>query len=197
LSPRDLDPVTLETPTIKGEVYTTGRGGSGNMTRNDDPDAARRAQDVDGYVCQPSSQVSMPPSCSIARVEFHWMDSTDISHSEPRRESTSTTHVGRGGAANVFKPSTEEIEKVKRNDEKWEDAIGDENSVKSGEKKSRGLADKGKDWILRRTSAVGKEITNGRETSSGDDDSLTLTQDEKNSKGLADKGKDWLWGLAK
>ena len=48
-APSDLDPVTLETPTLKGEVYTTGRGGSGNMARNDDPAAARRAQDVVGY----------------------------------------------------------------------------------------------------------------------------------------------------
>jgi hypothetical protein len=46
----DLEPVTLETPTLKGEVYTTGRGGSGNMAKNDDPVTARRAQDVEGYV---------------------------------------------------------------------------------------------------------------------------------------------------
>jgi hypothetical protein len=31
-------------------MYTTGRGGSGNMAKNDDPEAARRAQDVVGYV---------------------------------------------------------------------------------------------------------------------------------------------------
>jgi hypothetical protein len=47
-SPSDLDPVTLETPTLKGEMYTTGRGGSGNMARNTDAEAARRAQDVVG-----------------------------------------------------------------------------------------------------------------------------------------------------
>jgi hypothetical protein len=32
-------------------MYTTGRGGSGNMTKNNDPEVARRAQDVVGYVC--------------------------------------------------------------------------------------------------------------------------------------------------
>jgi hypothetical protein len=47
-SPSDLDPNTLETPTLKGEMYTTGRGGSGNMARNTDAEAARKAQDVVG-----------------------------------------------------------------------------------------------------------------------------------------------------
>lgn len=42
----DLGPVDLQTPCIKGEVYTTGRGGKGNMVKNTDPDEARRAQDV-------------------------------------------------------------------------------------------------------------------------------------------------------
>lgn len=49
-SPADLEPVALETPTLKGERYTTGRGGSGNMAKNEDPEAARRAQDVVAYV---------------------------------------------------------------------------------------------------------------------------------------------------
>jgi len=42
----EVDPVDLETPTIKSDVYTTGRGGSGNMAKNTDPYEARRAQDV-------------------------------------------------------------------------------------------------------------------------------------------------------
>ncbi|KAJ5305904.1 hypothetical protein PENANT_c015G03735 [Penicillium antarcticum] len=43
-SPRDL-----LTPTIKQEVYTTGRGGSGNMVVNDPdrPELARELQDVE------------------------------------------------------------------------------------------------------------------------------------------------------
>ena len=44
-SPR-LQPTDLTTPTLKTSVYTTGRGGSGNMVSNDDPEAARLAQDV-------------------------------------------------------------------------------------------------------------------------------------------------------
>jgi hypothetical protein len=40
------EPVNLDTPTIKSDFYTTGRGGSGNMAKNTDPGEARRAQDV-------------------------------------------------------------------------------------------------------------------------------------------------------
>ncbi|KAF2454965.1 hypothetical protein BDY21DRAFT_352031 [Lineolata rhizophorae] len=40
----------LITPTIKSDIYTTGRGGSGNMAKNDPmhPEIARAAQDVSG-----------------------------------------------------------------------------------------------------------------------------------------------------
>ncbi len=48
VSSQDAEPVSLETPTIKSEMYTTGRGGSGNMAKNSDPEEARRAQDVVG-----------------------------------------------------------------------------------------------------------------------------------------------------
>jgi hypothetical protein len=58
----------------------------------------------------------------------------------PRRESSSSTHVGRGGAANVFRPSQVEIEAAKRDNTKWESAVDDE--------KVKGLADKGKEWLL-------------------------------------------------
>ncbi|KAL4802806.1 hypothetical protein BDV18DRAFT_146630 [Aspergillus unguis] len=42
-------PQDLVTPTIKQEVYTTGRGGSGNMVQNDPdrPEIARERQDVE------------------------------------------------------------------------------------------------------------------------------------------------------
>lgn len=40
---------TETTPTLKSKMYTTGRGGTGNMAKNDPehPEEARRAQDVD------------------------------------------------------------------------------------------------------------------------------------------------------
>lgn len=34
-------------PYITQEVFTTGRGGAGNMQRNDDPELARKLQDVE------------------------------------------------------------------------------------------------------------------------------------------------------
>lgn len=41
-------PTDLETPTIKSDHYTTGRGGTGNMAKNDplNPSIARERQDV-------------------------------------------------------------------------------------------------------------------------------------------------------
>ena len=39
-------PENFVTPTIKSDNYTTGRGGAGNMAKNDDPEEARMAQDV-------------------------------------------------------------------------------------------------------------------------------------------------------
>jgi hypothetical protein len=48
--------------------------------------------------------------------------------------------VGRGGAANVFKPSASEIEAAKRENRGWESAVADE-------KVEKGLADKGKEFL--------------------------------------------------
>jgi Protein of unknown function (DUF3602) len=40
----------LVTPTLKQDMYTTGRGGSGNMAKLESVDNARKAQDVDAPV---------------------------------------------------------------------------------------------------------------------------------------------------
>ncbi|KAG9245981.1 hypothetical protein BJ878DRAFT_321021 [Calycina marina] len=114
-STTDLEPPSLDTPHLKGDIYTTGRGGTGNMAKNNDPDAARRAQDV------------------IAA---------------PRRPSNNDVHVGRGGAANVFRPSTEDLKAAEGN---GDSAISDDVSVTDKKKdESRGLADKGKEWLFGR-----------------------------------------------
>ncbi|KAL3417961.1 hypothetical protein PVAG01_10971 [Phlyctema vagabunda] len=110
-SAADADPVTLDTPTIKTEVYTTGRGGSGNMAKNHDPAEARRAQDVVGH---------------------------------PRRESGGTQHVGRGGAANIFKPSKEDLERSRKEDSA---VLIDDDERPQGQGQ-KGFAEKGKDWLL-------------------------------------------------
>jgi len=46
----EVDPNVLETPHLTSEIYTTGRGGTGNMAKNTDAEETRRAQDVVGYV---------------------------------------------------------------------------------------------------------------------------------------------------
>lgn len=48
-TPAPAPPTTneLATPTLKADVFTTGRGGTGNMVSNDDPELARVRQDVD------------------------------------------------------------------------------------------------------------------------------------------------------
>jgi hypothetical protein len=42
-------PDALQTPPLKGETYSTGRGGTGNIAKNDPekPEIARKTQDVD------------------------------------------------------------------------------------------------------------------------------------------------------
>jgi hypothetical protein len=53
----------------------------------------------------------------------------------------------------VFRPSAEEIAKAKNDNAKWESAVGDDASVNSEKlderkKREKGLADRGKDWLL-------------------------------------------------
>ncbi|KAL4884438.1 hypothetical protein BJY04DRAFT_215403 [Aspergillus karnatakaensis] len=84
---KQTTPQDLVTPTIKQEVYTTGRGGSGNMVHNDPnhPELARESQDVEA-----------PPM---------------------RVQETQPHHTGRGGAANAYFPTPEEEKKAREEDE--------------------------------------------------------------------------------
>lgn len=52
-----LRPEDLQTPTLKAPMVTTGRGGTGNMAANLDPEEKRRRQDVEPYV------VVFSPTC--------------------------------------------------------------------------------------------------------------------------------------
>ncbi|KAL4929209.1 DUF3602 domain-containing protein [Aspergillus undulatus] len=80
-------PQDLVTPTIKQDVFTTGRGGAGNMLHNDPdhPELAREMQDVEA-----------PPM---------------------RHQEHAPHHTGRGGAANQYIPTAEEEKKAKEEDE--------------------------------------------------------------------------------
>lgn len=110
-----VSPDSLETPTLKTDVFTTGRGGSGNMARNSDPATTRRAQDV-------------------------------VAH--PRIETGNDTHVGRGGAANVFRPSAEEdpgrAAAAADGEAEKKRVLGEKGTTGSRE---LGLADRGKEWL--------------------------------------------------
>ncbi|WEW61350.1 hypothetical protein PRK78_006840 [Emydomyces testavorans] len=70
----------ISCPTIKAGVFTTGRGGSGNMVPNVDPETTRARQDVD-----------VPPPVTAGTAD------------EGR------FHTGRGGAANVYTRSPNDI----------------------------------------------------------------------------------------
>lgn len=67
----------------------------------------------------------------------------DLYLSQPRRESESKTHVGRGGVANVFQLSQDEIAAATRDNE-MECLIGDEPRGIL----DKGLAEKGKEWLF-------------------------------------------------
>ncbi|KAL1302226.1 hypothetical protein AAFC00_002651 [Neodothiora populina] len=75
IAPRSpaLLPSDLETPRIKSDLYTTGRGGTGNMALNlhSHPELARASQDVE----QPPQMLALEPETSV--------------------------HYGRGGAGNM------------------------------------------------------------------------------------------------
>jgi hypothetical protein len=72
---------------------------------------------------------------------------TSLSH--PRRESNSSTHVGRGGAANIFHPSTlAALAQGGVHDESAIDSSSDgPNSTVHHRNASKGLADRGKEWL--------------------------------------------------
>ncbi|ESZ98254.1 hypothetical protein SBOR_1350 [Sclerotinia borealis F-4128] len=142
-SPHDSEPLTLNTPTLKGEIYTTGRGGSGNMTKNTDPEHKMSLGRSNHKTQSQLESQAMP-------------NSNPKSSSNPRRESpSSSSHVGRGGAANVFNPSEADIAAA-RKDGKWDDAVSDEDEPdyskhdSSKHETEKGLADKGKAWLKER-----------------------------------------------
>jgi hypothetical protein len=98
----------LITPQLKQDTYTTGRGGTGNMAKNDPnhPELARAAQDVAAPV---------------------------------HREHDSAVHYGRGGAANITKPTEEEARQAQSTSER--------SSGEHHDSDAKRLADKGKDLL--------------------------------------------------
>lgn len=85
-------PSDLVTPTLKSDLYTTGRGGAGNMAHNDPrrPEIARASQDIEAPAVH-------------------------------GREHEGPHHIGRGGAANVAKSGPPEPQVVSTEKRKSED----------------------------------------------------------------------------
>jgi hypothetical protein len=74
-----------------------------------------------------------------------------LTPSAPRRISENKSHIGRGGSANIYNPTPEELETAKKDNAKWESAVADE--VMEGEKKgererTKGLAERGREWLF-------------------------------------------------
>lgn len=73
-------------------------------------------------------------------------------HRHPRTSSSGQQHIGRGGAANVFKPSKEDLDNAKKDAGKWESAIGgEEKDGKDAAAKDHGsknILDKGKEFLF-------------------------------------------------
>ncbi|GAB7359217.1 hypothetical protein MBLNU230_g5876t1 [Neophaeotheca triangularis] len=61
-NPTSVNAEDLATPTIKTPAYTTGRGGTGNIVPNENPDVARQAQDVEA----PAHHAKAP------KGTYHW-----------------------------------------------------------------------------------------------------------------------------
>jgi hypothetical protein len=77
--------------------------------------------------------------------------SLTLTPSAPRRISENKSHIGRGGSANIYNPTPEELETAKKDNAKWESAIQDEvmEGQKNGDReRSKGLADRGREWLF-------------------------------------------------
>jgi hypothetical protein len=112
-------PQDLVTPTIKQEVYTTGRGGSGNMVHNDPdrPEIARESQDVEA----PPRRVQEGAPHHTGRGMFFYPRSLSFSSlfeaSASEVQPSANMCVTSGGAANQYIPTAEEERKAREEEE--------------------------------------------------------------------------------
>ena len=65
----------------------------------------------------------------------------------PRTETGNDTHVGRGGAANIFRPSGDEAGRQAEADAAEKRRVLGEKGEKATTPREFGLADKGKEWL--------------------------------------------------
>ncbi|KAF2717164.1 hypothetical protein K431DRAFT_277411 [Polychaeton citri CBS 116435] len=146
-----LNPEDFKTPTIKNDLYTTGRGGTGNMAMNlkEVPEMARAAQDVE------------------APVAHH-------------KEAKGTIHWGRGGQGNKTTVGmTREEEKAAQQQERRARSKERTSSGTKDRASLGNIVDKGKDMLglggkkksdADKNGPVGAKngaVQNGNETATG------------------------------
>ena len=83
-----LIPMGSDTPHIPETQpkYTTGRGGAGNMVKNDDRDKARLAQDIEPVTSSGSGKLKLSPIKSIGRGGYGNMIDTTLSNGDKKPE---------------------------------------------------------------------------------------------------------------
>ncbi|RMZ90860.1 hypothetical protein DV736_g1887, partial [Chaetothyriales sp. CBS 134916] len=122
----------MTTPTLKAKIYTTGRGGTGNMAKNDDPEEARAAQDVE------------TPGFTLPEGPHH--TGRGMSNSRTGVVIKRTTNSRLGGAANMYKPNNAERLEAKEHNERVR-----RESFKSSSRERpaglKGLAPEGKEAV--------------------------------------------------
>jgi len=119
IAPRSaaLLPADLKTPTIKSDLYTTGRGGTGNMALNlhTQPELARAAQDVDapqmlGREPENSVHYGRGGAANVAHMTSEAKASARA-RNEGRRKSEATGVVGQFGKEQREKQATEDADR--------------------------------------------------------------------------------------
>ena len=109
-------PPDLVTPTIKQDVYTTGRGGSGNMMHNDPdhPELARESQDVESPPLRVEEAAHHTGRGIFLPFLFpRFFPTLPMNHSKMDQ----LIMVSTGGAANMYIPSAEEEKRVREQEE--------------------------------------------------------------------------------
>lgn len=121
-------PPSSTTPVLKSKNYTTGRGGTGNIVKNDNPEVARKAQDVD------------VPGITLPENEYH--TGRGESYHPVLVYDVIMTGCGAGGVGNLYKPTDEELAANRENNQQVRSA-----SFSKDRGGLKGLADKAKDLV--------------------------------------------------
>lgn len=81
-----LNPSDLETPVLKKPVVTTGRGGTGNMAKNDDPQETRLRQDVEAIPRRYSSGAQHTGRGGAGNVFRENEELTELAHKSSKEQ---------------------------------------------------------------------------------------------------------------